>query len=86
MTGSNGQGGAASNTSNDNGSSRDDGATTTTASTNAEISAMHDFIAGGVAGSASVIVGREFCHCSTRLMKCSSFAHSNMFRILVFIA
>lgn len=28
-------------------------------STNAEISAMHDFIAGGIAGSASVIVGRE---------------------------
>jgi hypothetical protein len=59
MTGNNRQGGTASNTNNGNDSGRGDGATTT-ASTNADISAVHDFIAGGVAGSASVIVGREF--------------------------
>ena len=87
MTGNNGQGGAASNTNNGNDSGRRDSATTT-ASANAEISAMHDFIAGGVAGSASVIVGREFFVTVQHifLMKCSPFAHSNMFRILGFIA
>ena len=41
-------------------SSTDDNATTTINEGKAGVSALHDLIAGGVAGSASVIVGRKF--------------------------
>jgi len=45
---------------NNDGSGNGNGNGASSSSTNTEISAMHDFIAGGIAGSASVIVGREF--------------------------
>lgn len=72
MTGSNVQDGTRSGRGNDvvttitasnnssSSSSSGNNSSGSSSGTNAEISAMHDFIAGGVAGSASVIVGREF--------------------------
>ena len=49
MTGNSSNDGTATNDNNDGGGGGGAG-----------VSAMHDFIAGGVAGSASVIVGRKY--------------------------